>query len=320
MEPNLSRAARLLDERGHEFFFGLWSFSNETSLNEYIPSGTGWSNKINESPTLFEEAVQEFETDAGTVNQTRANVYEATKQVIETSYTDENIQGIVSDSDTSFEKSLVLVVDGPDDLRNSDDTTIDELISVAEDVDVSVFVYQVDPTMSDRRVLRDDPAYYRRQTPCQSSSECKNFETCRKPGRYGPENASVQEPQIPSEDAKFCLPERGPDGRLGPIADLAKLGCATGGGYKYLTNLDSQSRHQAVPKLQQLSKLPYTAVGSWQATVTSSQLNSDVVPTGQFLPVGGRVSVTTGDASQTYTFSPNSVDDSGGPRSFLRLD
>ena len=323
MEPALNRAAKHIEQQEHKLFFGLWSFSNEDKPSTHVPYPRGWSDRLTEDVSVFDRAIDEFEQEAGTVNQNRANIYEATKQVIKGYYAKANLRKVSSGLASTFEKTLVLFVDGPDDLRNADETTIDQLISLAENANVRIFAFQLDPSISDQRVLRDDPVYYREQAPCSSDRDCKNFETCRIPRRYGPKNGPVEEPQVPSSDARFCLPDRGPQGRIGPIAGLARLGCATGGGYKYLTNEDSESRREAVHGLRQLHTLPYLMTGLWEATVTSPQLKNDAVPDEDFVSIGGQLNVVTDGFNQMYTFSPVIEEDNGSTASsgsFLRVD
>ena len=306
METALSSVAeKARREDGRETYFGLWSFSNQNQPSTYLESSAGWTSNIGgQNTTQFDTAVRDLESSAGEVNRTRANIYEATQQVIDQFYTNSHLnQFTQQNSQAQPEKVLTLLVDGPDDLRESDATTIDDLISSATQNNVRVFVVHLDPTMANPRQLRDDPRYYRDQSTCSNDSSCKNFETCRKPRRYGPADSAVDEPSVPSPDARFCLPDRGENGRIGPISDLQRLACATSGGYMYLTNNSTEQRTQAANGLVQLRWLPYAIDGLWEATVGSERLRRNNVPAGTFIRVGTQMQLSVAGQSQTYSFS-----------------
>ncbi|MGM0555136.1 MAG: hypothetical protein ACQEVA_02050 [Myxococcota bacterium] len=238
---------------------------------------------------------------------THAEVYGAAQTIIENNYTDDAISNIPrGDSmlEQGVDKVLVLVVDGPDDTRDS----LDDLIQTARDNQVRLFIVHYD-TPFDADItgqLYDLPEYLTPQTSgdaCTDDSDCKNFETCR---QFKGFSSAAGEATKGVPDDSYCFPQRDTDGRVGPIEDYSRLACATGGGYIYLRS------PYALPRATEW--LPYTTEGLWEVEVSSDGVNDlsgkqdllmqtlfDVTVSGtnktyQFSQVGGR---TTGGANAT---------------------
>jgi hypothetical protein len=99
-------------------------------------------------------------------------------------------------------------------------------------------------------------------------------------------------------EGKYCMPDVREDGRLGPIADYARLACATKGGYIYLKNPRTDIEGA-------MSWLPYTMDGLWEAEFSVSALQStreDFAP-GEAIRVQSSVDITAGGTRHSINFS-----------------
>ena len=165
------------------------------------PQNQEWTSQAD----LADRAYQELNTLR--VSGTRSNVYQAVATILEGAYADEQY--------ADFEKTLVLVTDGPDDLRLPA-FDLERVLDTANAQNVRIFVVHLDAETElgteTLPLYRDDPRYYQSQDPCSADTDCKNFEECRVPQGSAAQSGAVEDP--PTES--YCLPKRGDDGRLGP--------------------------------------------------------------------------------------------------------
>ncbi|QDG51176.1 hypothetical protein FIV42_10630 [Persicimonas caeni] len=276
--------ARLAMMDGQQSYFGLWSFNaadtapRAHSQPDWVAAGSGFAD----------DAVDSYEQEQA--GPSRANVYEAAVSLLENDYTDTALSqaGVAEPADA--QKTLVLVVDGPDDMRGNDAVGIDDVIQAATSVGVRVFVVHFDPMRDEADAYRDDPTYHQGQDPCTSDDECKNYETCRTPRGYA---SAVGEPSnAPSET--YCMPQRNEDGRLGPVADYERLACATGGAYLYRTTEEYLNKDVA--------PLPRTQRSWWQADVDLTDVSGGEADRGAYR-LGGLLQVEWLGFAQPYAFS-----------------
>jgi hypothetical protein len=286
-------AHELAQDDQRNTYFGLWSFNalNAAATSHIAETGqpeTSWtteaawiSRALNDYQSIFPQ-------------RSRANVYEAILNVIESSYSDEALSNLDIADPASVDKQLVVFVDGYDDMRENDATGIDEVIQAAVANQVRVFIVHLDPAFEEPEQIREDPDYWRGQTPCLDDDACKNYETCRKPRGYAP---TTGEPVMPVEgaDQTYCLPKRDAFGRVGPIADYARLACATEGGYLYVPSADGVTRS--------MSWTPLALDGLWEATVNSGELQGAANLGGIPLMIQTDMTITLGEQSRTYSFS-----------------
>ncbi len=269
---------------------GLWEFKGQTEdevislVNEAAPGDTVWATEASTAET----AVQQFSRIEGT----RANVYQAMLKVLD--------EGFSSSEFTSHEKTLVVFVDGPDDL-NLPAFTESAVTERATELGVRIFIVHLDAaqeptTQAGTPVHRDDPDYWRKSMAetCSDDAECRNFETCREPDAYSTSLGSSVE--ITSNGDTYCVPTRDPnDGRLGPIEEYARIACATDGGYIYLR--DPQGLRQ------RFEWLPFTLDGLWKAEVTVADLANGSVPDGEAYLLQTTMSVSVSGTTKTIDFS-----------------
>jgi hypothetical protein len=305
-------AKNALDEQ-RTTSFGLWEFkgtstADVTSLVEPLtPGGSAWTT----SGDIADRSRQEFSRVEGT----RGNVFMAINHVLDTAFAPaEYLQ---------HEKTMVVYVDGPDDLRlpqHSASTVIEK----ATDMGVRIFIVhldasQVPTTMAGTPVHRDDPRYWREtvdgqpiQQPCSADADCKNFERCRVPTAYSTTvGASVE---IDPQGETYCMPERDPEiGRFGPIDEYSRIACATDGGYIYI--------REASGIRPRIDWLPFSMDGLWKVdTVIDVLQNRNVEPDDAY-HFQTTMSVTLGGTSRNYDFSqvgePISSDDGADTRAVL---
>lgn len=284
---------RQANERGVKSFFGLWSMSGlpqPPSLLSDTAADAGFTSSTSAMTAAFGEL---YNVGSGTaLRDSRANVYQAAKYIIENKYTDANIESLYP-ATTDTEKVLTIVVDGPNDLRAGAGelprTDIEELITAAKAQNVRIFVTHLDPAR-DVSELRDDPQYDDDQgAECTGDADCKNYERCRPLREY----ADSQDAQTAT--GNYCFPAYDVDGRIGPIADYARLACETGGGYIYTR---SGSRLQ-----QNLGWLPYSLDGLWEADLSSTAIPNTPFDEGDFVKVQGTMRVTVSGRSDSVDFS-----------------
>ena len=273
--------------------FGLWQFSgNDVSgvnslVNEVTPGDTVWMS----SPGA-ESLRNSFDQITGT----RANVYQAALEVLETGYAPAEYE--------AYEKTLVLFVDGPDDLRLPQ-FSAQAVIERATELGVRIFIVHLDSAQDlttsagDTQLHRDDPQYWRNrvdgeqiQTPCADGSECRNFESCVVPIGYA--STSGGSVEIETDDT-YCMPRRNELGRLGPIDEYARIACATDGGYIYV-------KHPSALR-SRMKWLPHTMDGLWKVNVRIDDLANSTVPSGEGYKLQTSVTATVGGRNDTFSFS-----------------
>ena len=287
----------LVSEEGRQMAFAGWHF-NQDAPQTTRPAGSDSEQSWFVSQTAVQSTMQELRQDISGFSDfagTHAEVYDAAANVIEDNYSDDAIREIPrgeSMLEQGVDKILVLVVDGPDDTRDS----VDQVIEAAREHDVRVFVVHYDTGFTENAIeqMYDVPEYMVTQIQegftCSDDSDCKNFEICRKfrgfSSSQGGDTKGVPEDQ-------FCFPQRSTDGRIGPIQDYSKLGCATGGGYTYLRSNRALSRA--------IGWLPYATEGLWEVEAASDQIED--LAGGQGLLLQALFDVTVSGTNKTYQFS-----------------
>lgn len=292
MFTNWQLAQNIALQDNRDTSFGLWTFSGpggEASLNSVVedlaPSGLPFT----ESREIAGDARSQY---VGSVNaeRQRANVYDAMIRVL----------GEYNQADyQNHEKTLVVFVDGPDDLRLTSATAQDVIDAAG---DVRVIIVHLDPSLdletpNGTPLFRDDPDYWleTRQSPCADDSECFNYEECRQPTGYAqtPNNPVVSERDFTQT---YCLPKRNEtDGRIGPIDAYAEIACATSGGYIYVPGADALS--------SRMSPLPFVMDGLWELPVSLDELSLGDIASDSGYKLATDVTVTIGGTSQPYSFS-----------------
>jgi hypothetical protein len=267
-------------------YFGLWLFSGTSTANvtspvaEVSPNGQEWiaDRKLAESAASEASRIQ--------VSGTRSNVFQAAASVLEGAYADEQYK--------DHEKTMVLFVDGPDDLRLPN-WSAQRVIDAATSQGVRIFIVHLDANTGlgrpDDPLYRDDPRYYANQEACADESACKNFEECRIPQGYADQAGPVDMP--PTET--MCLPKRDNDGRFGPIDEYAQIACETEGGYLYSPSA------AGIPS--RMGWLPYAMDGLWQIDVKLDLVENGEIPvdTSNKLQTSFRIAV--GGRDRPYDFS-----------------
>lgn len=293
--------------------FGLWEFKGTSTadvkslVSEVSPNGSVWTS----TPNTATQSRDEFTQITGT----RANVFMAIDQVLET--------GFAPSEYAQHEKTLVVFVDGPDDLRLPQ-YTASSVIQRATELGVRIFIVhldasQVPTTMAGTPVHRDDPRYWNEnvdgqqiQSPCTADADCKNFERCRVPTSYS--STPLAPVEISPEGDKYCMPERDPEnGRFGPIDEYSRIACETDGGYIYVKE-GSGIRPR-------MDWLPFAMDGLWKVdTVIDVLQNLNVEPDDTYL-FQTTMSVTLGGTQRSYDFSqtgePITTDDGADTRAVL---
>lgn len=277
-------AARLALKENRRTVYGMWQFSGTSTADV-----RSLVNEVNEQLWTDQAA-----TALSSVNliqnagQTRANVYQAMSTVME---------GAMKDAEfANYEKTVVVFVDGPDDLRLN---VFDEarVIQAAKDIDARLFIVHLDPAVAttglDQNPLhRDDPRYWEDQEPCTSDASCENFEECRKPVGYSTTpNGAVE---IGTTDT-YCLPVRDDNGRVGPIHAYQRIACETDGSYIYVT-----SPLALRPRMQWL---PHAMDGLWKAEATVDAFENRRVAPGEGYKVQTTMSVNVGQTQRNFTYS-----------------
>ena len=285
-------AVQAAAEEGRESYFGLWSFeASRFTPVAHVPSGP-WA-------TDFEAASSAVADLANTnVTQHRANTYEAIINLLRDEYSDEAMAELGVESPEQVDKVLTVLVDGPDELRERDVATIDDVIEAARQNNVRIFIVHLDPALDDPSLLRDDPMYPQDQSPCSDDSECKNYETCRAVRGYADNvDEQVTLPQGANYDLSetYCQPARDANGRVGPIHAYARLACETQGGYIYAPSPHLLQYH--------MRWLPLSLDGLWEATVNSAPIQRGDVAGAQPLKLQTHMSVAAAQMAKTYEFS-----------------
>lgn len=287
-------AYQLARKTKRKTYFGLWSFNDSefkpTSHIENVGRpGYPWASES----TPITSAISDYQ-NAAVNDRSRANVYEAALALLNGPYSDQAMTDLGVASPTTVDKVLVMFVDGYDDMRENDNSDIDKVVDAATANNVRIFIVHVDPAFQEPHQIREDPEYWKGQTPCTDDSMCKNYETCRNPKGYGTGvGTEVEKPE--GFDNTYCLPARDENGRVGPIEDYSRLACATEGGYMYSPSIDSVVRN--------MDWTPYALDGLWEATVTSATMNRKAGLAGMPLKIHTDMGVTVAGQSRNYAFT-----------------
>ncbi|MFW5966005.1 MAG: hypothetical protein ACOCV2_00745 [Persicimonas sp.] len=292
MEGPFRRTAELAAENDRQSYFGLWSFGGANVESTY--SDGNFVTK----PANISQATGNYD-DSQSNRQLPASVYESLATTIEDYLSAEALEGdddlnMSSTSAADASKTLALLVDGPDELGEADDDDVDNVIDLAQEHGVRVFIYHFDPELeayvegSDRQM--PDPRDYWEDSSgtCSDDSDCaKSYETCRKP--------IDAKGQVMEDEDEYCLVERDEEsGRIGPIDDYAQLACATGGSYEYLASPGALETR--------MNWLPYAMEGLWETTLTSARVDRGQLDAGSSYFVHGRMELALHGDESGYSF------------------
>ena len=287
-------ARNAAEERTASVYFGAWTFAGSQASLQSLVSGQ-WT-------TSEQGARAGLDSIPQTPENQRASVFESAARVLSSA------EGFARPDFADHEKTMVLFVDGPDELRLRGQTA-QTVIDAAKATNTRVFILHLDPqiqlaTGSGNPLIVDDPGYIEAQeSPCSDDAECKNFETCRKvTGFSSSPGQNVSVPPEGRRDQTFCMPKRDSNGRFGPIDDYAQIACATGGGYIYLNNAESLA--------EQMEWLPFVMDGLWEVDVNVSALSRQTVAPGQPYLVQSSLQVTLAGDSKTRTYSQKGTEQS----------
>ncbi|MFB6372809.1 MAG: VWA domain-containing protein [Bradymonadaceae bacterium] len=280
-----------------ETHFGFWAIRSKNAPVSTVAEATGESDQVwtTKRETIAKAVTEQFDTNSVQTG-SRAEIWQAIETVLEQGYTASEYEG--------QEKILTVVVDGPPELPpSSSGTDPSKVIAKANKHNVKVFFIQFDPPVESEEnqvLIRDDPAYYKAQSgTCSSDSDCTwSWETCREVRGYSsqPDGDVTSSINGTGEAAgtwgskkrnfqpkSYCMPERGPNGRFGPVQLFARLACRTGGGYRYLKT--------AADLKWAMRWLPYTMDGLWEAEATVSKFQNGQFLNGQPIRLQTRMSV-----------------------------
>ncbi len=281
---------------GRKTLFGLWEFSGQakSDVKSLVKKATGVT-EWTDSGTSASDAINELSDASGT----RANVYQAIDKLLEENFSEAEY--------ANYDKTLVVIVDGPDDLRRPN-FSAQTIGAKAKAANVRIYFVHFDPTVTTEsgtgeQLFRDDTAYWSEvvsgspiQTACTDDSSCLNFETCREPMFYSSaRNATIERPDSYVDGDKYCLPTRQEDGRFGPIHDYSTIACETGGGYSYAR--DGRAIRQNV------DWLPLTMDGVWSIETAINTFQDELVPKDQSYLLQTTFSVTLGGRTSTVDLS-----------------
>lgn len=246
-----------------ETYFGAWTFANSTASVRPLMDDV-WTSSGDAARTGISKIF------AGQAERQQASVFESTAHILS------DVTGFADPRFVDYDKTLMLFVDGPDELRLKG-KTVQTVIDAAKATNTRVFVVHIDPeieleTSDGKPLIVDDPLYVEEQDGCLDDSACKGFEQCRQITRFSTEPGEPV--TIPADERvalNFCLPKRDENGRIGPIEDYAQLACATGGGYIYLSNTEDLSNQSKV--------LPFVMDGLWEVSINSEALSRQMSAT-----------------------------------------
>jgi len=270
-----------------ETYFGAWAFAgNQASLRPLVKDV--WTTSDNDARVGISKL------SAARPEKAHAAVFESTALILS------DVTGFADPRFADHEKTLVLFVDGPDELRLKEQTA-QTVIDAANATNTRIFVVHLDPelkleTSSGAPLIVDDPTYVREQDGCADDSACKSFEECRQIMRFS--SSPGQNVSTPSEDRaalNFCLPKRDERGRIGPVDDYAQIACATGGGYLYVNNVERLA--------QQLELLPFVMDGLWEFGISSEALSRGTVKTKHPYLLQTTLELSLGDVVKTNVYS-----------------
>jgi|GEM_PF-3266142 len=289
------RAYQLARETERQTYFGLWSFNARelkplSHIERIGTNDTVWASE----PAPISRALSDYSGES--VNEpSRANVYEAALALLQDAYSDEAMDALGVASPATVDKVLVIFVDGYDDMRENDAADIEQVISEARQTNVRIFIVHADPAFKKPSQIREDPDYWKRQTPCQIDSQCNNYETCRHPKGYSLPGSGNEVDMPEGFDQTYCLPVRDENGRVGPIADYARLACETEGGYLYAPAIETVSHH--------MEWTPLALDGLWEASAHASMLDPTPSPGGAALKIHTQMRATLAGQSQDFAFT-----------------
>ncbi len=294
---------RALSEGDRRSLFGLWYFggtSTGAGVTSAIAEATGDENTFWASqPGTVDNAIDQI-PDA---EQDRANVYQAMIKALEDGFADPTL--------ADYEKTMVVFVDGPDDLRLQN-FNADRVIELANENDVRIFIAHLDAqiqlcpnpdaatgecTAGEPLLIRDDPDYWGNQVgPCTDDSECFNYEECRVPTGYSSTPGGAVE--IGTSET-YCMPKRDTRGRHGAIDEYARIACETEGGYIHMKSSGQPS--QVIRR--RMSWLPQTLDGLWEVETTLDVIENGQVAAGEPVKIQSNFSVNVSQTTQTIALS-----------------
>ena len=283
------------DNNQVETFFGLWTIKGSAAT---LSSAVGEENFWVNSPSQVQSAVGRLNLRSDSV----AAIYESAIAVIE----DEN--GLASDQfGAEDEKVMVLVVDGPDDLRlDTDNSSAQGLIEAANQHNVRIFIVHIDPAVtvalegSGVPLIPDLPEYVQQQeAECSSDDACKNFEACRRVTAFAQNSGGDVAQPAGKFDGTWCAIERDENGRVGPIDEYAQIACATGGSYMYYP--------EAALLDAKIEWLPAVLDGLWEVSLNVDAFNRGTFPAGEPYLIEGSVRVTAGERTRSFQMSQDGL-------------
>ena len=289
MEQPWEVVASLAARDGHApVLFNLWTFGEGV----YDIEDGSWASAPDDVASALSALREEPETDE------HASVYASIKGVIEA---EEGFSGL-GDED---EKLLVVIVDGPDDVR---DPTLDHdaIIDLATANNVKLFIIQIDSDVSTRDertdlpLLPDLPGYVAFQGECSADTDCKDFEVCREVSTYSTRVGGEVTLPEGKTGGTYCAIDRDENGRIGPIGDYAELACATGGQYFYV---DSNEFLDA-----RFSWMPFALNGFWEVDVDLGLSQPASSLQKRAYRVGAMLQFDVGGASERFNMSADFTD------------
>lgn len=291
-----STIARIADNENRKTSFGAWQFSGTSTagVQSLVARATPTESVWTEQPLTAENSIATL-TDPV---QDRANVYQAMAEVLENDLATPEI--------ASNDKTMVVFVDGPDDLR-LDTYDLERVLTAAKAASVRVFVVQLDPPVattdiSGTPLFRDHPGYTEDQENCTSDADCRNYEECRQPINYSSTpGGAVESPVV----GTYCLPSRDDNGRIGPIQDYQRIACETEGAYIYVPS--------SAGLRNRMQWLPFTMDGLWKVETVIDAIENGQVAGNEPYKVQSDFSVSLGGRSKTFSFSQTG-DPLAGPK------
>lgn len=282
--------------------FGMWTFGQGLGeIESLISTGNFVLDPVQVDAAM--DTLRNGTSDSRSI----ASVYVSMLSIIEG---EENLASFGNNA----EKYLVVVVDGPDDLRGSGDADAQRIIEAAGD-DVHIVFIHIDPpvetmTGSGYDLLPDIPQYARSQEQeCTSDADCKNFETCGQVTAYaGTPGAEVNQPADRLEGT-YCKIGRDQNGRIGPIAEYAEIACATQGAYIYLPSTEFLG--------ERVGSLPLMMDGFWEVDVAVDPYSRGALSENAPYLLESNMTVTLGGESVPVSLSQNLSIPTSNPRPVL---
>lgn len=271
--------------------FGLWRIDGSPEppsvVAETESEGSVWTNRSG-----ADRAVDRL-IESSDPPPERANVLEATRRLIDSSYASGEYDG--------WDKTLVLLVDGPPERHPSEtDVTLDDVLERARSVGVGIFVVQLDSRLRSEALLDDFGYYLPQQEACESDTDCRRWETCREVKGWANQPGPVSDQY--SVDGRRCMPaRREADGRTGPISAYSRLACETEGAFKYVKAPGALRRS--------LEPLPFAMDGLWEASISLDGLTDGNVSPQAPIQLELQTGVQTPSADLVHVFSQSGADE-----------